>query len=45
MFFSDKFKLEIGYRTNPSINLLAGGHLFKYIRIIYSYNLAMNDSP
>jgi type IX secretion system PorP/SprF family membrane protein len=43
--FRNRFELGTGYRTNSSINLLAGVYLFKNIRAIYSYNVAMNDSP
>ena len=43
--FRNRFELGTGYRTNSSINLLAGVYLFKNIRAIYSYNLATNDSP
>ncbi|WP_405400772.1 PorP/SprF family type IX secretion system membrane protein [Maribacter sp. Asnod2-G09] len=43
--YRNRFELGTGYRTNSSINLLAGVYLFKNIRAIYSYNLAMKDSP
>jgi len=43
--FRNRFELGTGYRTNSSINLLAGVYLFKNIRAIYSYNVATNDSP
>jgi len=43
--YRNKFELGTGYRTNSSINLLAGVYLFKNIRAIYSYNVATNDSP
>ena len=43
--YRNRFELGTGYRTNSSINLLAGVYLFKNIRAIYSYNVAMNDSP
>lgn len=43
--FRNKFELGAGYRTNNSINLLAGIYLFDNARIIYNYNLATNDAP
>ncbi|WP_027065958.1 PorP/SprF family type IX secretion system membrane protein [Maribacter sp. Hel_I_7] len=43
--FRNRFELGTGYRTNSSINLLAGVYLFKNIRAVYSYNVATNDSP
>ena len=43
--FKNRFELGTGYRTNSSLNLLAGVYLFKNIRAIYSYNVAMNNSP
>jgi type IX secretion system PorP/SprF family membrane protein len=43
--FKNKFEIGTGYRTNSSINLLAGIYLFKNIRAIYNYNLTLNDSP
>ena len=43
--YRNRFELGTGYRTNSSINLLAGVYLFKNIRTIYSYNVALNDSP
>ncbi|WP_209402299.1 PorP/SprF family type IX secretion system membrane protein [Pseudozobellia sp. WGM2] len=39
------FELGTGYRTNSSINLLAGIYFLKNLRFIYNYNLATNDSP
>lgn len=43
--YKNRFELGTGYRTNSSINLLAGVYLFNNLRAIYNYNLAMNDSP
>ncbi|MDF4203694.1 PorP/SprF family type IX secretion system membrane protein [Maribacter sp. SA7] len=43
--FRNRFELGTGYRTNSSLNLLAGVYLFKNIRAIYSYNVATNNSP
>ncbi|SDT45479.1 type IX secretion system membrane protein, PorP/SprF family [Maribacter dokdonensis] len=42
--FKNRFELGTGYRSNSSINLLAGVYLFKNIRAIYSYNVATNNS-
>lgn len=46
-FVNYKSKLEagIGYRTGSLINLLAGFYLFDNVRVNYTYNLALNDSP
>lgn len=43
--FKNRFEIGTGYRTNSSLNLLAGIYLFQNIRAVYSYNVAMNDSP
>ncbi|WP_281541388.1 PorP/SprF family type IX secretion system membrane protein [Maribacter aestuarii] len=43
--YKNKFEVGTGYRTNSSINLLAGIYLFDHVRAIYNYNLAFNDSP
>ncbi|WP_298487376.1 PorP/SprF family type IX secretion system membrane protein [uncultured Maribacter sp.] len=43
--FRNKFEIGTGYRTNNSINILAGIYLFDNVRAIYNYNLATNDSP
>lgn len=43
--YKNRFELGTGYRTNSSINLLAGVYLLKNIRAIYNYNLAFNDNP
>lgn len=47
MFVNYKSKLEagIGYRTSSLINMLVGFYLFDNIRLNYTYNLALNDSP
>ncbi|WP_340156261.1 PorP/SprF family type IX secretion system membrane protein [uncultured Winogradskyella sp.] len=41
----NKFELGGGYRTNNSLNLLAGVYLFNNFRLIYNYNLTTNNSP
>lgn len=43
--FRNKFEIGTGYRTNNSINFLAGIYLFDNVRAIYNYNLTTNDSP
>ncbi len=43
--YKNKFELGSGYRSNSSINLLAGVYLLKNIRAVYNYNMAFNDSP
>lgn len=39
--------LEVGagYRTNSSVNILAGTYLFESLRLMYSYNVASQDLP
>jgi len=32
-----------GYRTNSSVNILAGTYLFESLRLIYSYNIARQE--
>jgi len=43
--FKNKFEIGAGYRTSSSINILAGLYLIKNLRLIYQYNMAVNDSP
>ena len=43
--YKNKFEIGTGYRTNSSLNLLAGVYLFDNLRAIYNYNLTFNDSP
>lgn len=47
MFVNYKSKLEagIGYRTGSLVNMLVGFYVFSNMRLNYSYNLALNDSP
>ncbi len=47
LFLNYKSKLEagIGYRTNSLVNMLVGFYLFNNIRINYTYNVALNNSP
>lgn len=37
------FEVGLGYRTNSSINVLAGFYLFDSVRFIYTYNIASKD--
>ena len=43
--FRNKFEVGTGYRTNKSINILAGVYLWDNVRAIFNYNLATNNSP
>jgi len=43
--FKNRFEVGAGYRTSSSVNLLAGIYLIKNFRLIYHYNMAVNDSP
>lgn len=43
--FKNRFEIGAGYRTSSSVNLLAGVYLIKNFRLIYHYNMAVNDSP
>ncbi len=38
--YRNQFEIGIGYRTNASVNLLAGVYLFESLRLIYHYNVA-----
>jgi type IX secretion system PorP/SprF family membrane protein len=38
-----KLEFGLGYRTNASLNILAGVYLFESLRIIYSYNVASEN--
>jgi type IX secretion system PorP/SprF family membrane protein len=41
--YNSVFELGAGYRTNSSVNLLAGVYLFESLRLIYSYNVASKN--
>lgn len=47
VFLNYKSKLEagVGYRTGSLVNMLVGFYLFNNVRVNYTYNLALNDSP
>ncbi len=36
--YKNKFEVGVGYRTNSSMNFLAGFHISNYIKILYNYN-------
>ena len=43
--YRNKFEIGTGYRTNNSFNFLIGFYMFKNLRAIYNYNLAIKGSP
>lgn len=47
IFVNYKSKLEagIGYRTGSLVNMLVGFYILNNVRVNYTYNLALNDSP
>jgi type IX secretion system PorP/SprF family membrane protein len=47
LFLNYKSKLEagIGYRTNSLVNMLVGCYIFNNVRLNYTYNIALNNSP
>ncbi|XLS28893.1 PorP/SprF family type IX secretion system membrane protein [Flavobacteriaceae bacterium M23B6Z8] len=45
MNFKKRFEVGAGYRTNSSINLLAGIYVLENLRAIYQYNIASADTP
>lgn len=42
--YRNRFELGAGYRSNSSVNLLAGIYLIKNFRLIYHYNMALKNS-
>ena len=40
-----KFELGAGYRSNSSVNLLAGAYLFENFRLMYFYNHSFGTNP
>jgi type IX secretion system PorP/SprF family membrane protein len=38
--FRNQFEIGAGYRTNSSLNFLAGIYLFESVRLVYNYNAA-----
>ena len=43
--YKNKIEVGAGYRTNSSINLLAGLYLSDHLRLIYNYNQMLRDAP
>ncbi|RZS93072.1 PorP/SprF family type IX secretion system membrane protein [Aquimarina brevivitae] len=43
--YKNKFEVGGGYRTDTSINLLAGFYMFDSWRIVYSYNQTTRNTP
>ncbi|WP_430907462.1 PorP/SprF family type IX secretion system membrane protein [Maribacter sp. 2-571] len=43
--YKNRFELGAGYRSNTSINLLAGVYLIKNFRLLYYANIAAKASP
>ncbi len=44
MNYKNKYEFGVGYRTNSSINILAGFHISKRLRILYNYNKSINNT-
>lgn len=42
--YRNRFELGAGYRSNSSVNFLAGIYLIKNFRLIYHYNIALKNS-
>ncbi|MCK8523863.1 PorP/SprF family type IX secretion system membrane protein [Aquimarina sp. D1M17] len=43
--YKNKIEVGAGYRTNSSINLLAGVYLSDHLRVIYNYNQTVRNAP
>lgn len=43
--YKNKFEVGAGYRTNSSMNFLAGFHISNHIRVLYNYNKALKNTP
>ncbi|WP_109299927.1 PorP/SprF family type IX secretion system membrane protein [Aquimarina sp. AU474] len=43
--YKNKIEVGAGYRTNSSVNLLAGLYLSNHLRLIYNYNQMLRDGP
>ncbi len=43
--YRNRFELGAGYRSNASINVLAGIYLIKNFRLIYHFNFSVKDNP
>lgn len=42
--YKNKYEFGVGYRTNSSVNILAGFHISKRFRILYNYNKSIDNS-
>lgn len=42
--YKNKFEIGAGYRTNSSLNLLAGFYLSNHLRVLYSYNKTLKNT-
>ncbi|WP_435263268.1 PorP/SprF family type IX secretion system membrane protein [Tenacibaculum sp. nBUS_03] len=43
--FKNKFEVGVGYRTNTSVNFLAGFRISNNCRVTYNYNQALKNNP
>lgn len=43
--YENKFEIGAGYRTNDSVNILAGFYMLNHFRIVYNYNKALKGTP
>ncbi len=43
--YKNKIEFGLGYRTDNSVNILAGLYAFDNLRVIYNYNIPTNNSP
>lgn len=43
--YKNKIEVGAGYRTNSSLNFLAGFHISNHIRVLYTYNHALRNTP
>ncbi|GGX09884.1 PorP/SprF family type IX secretion system membrane protein [Aquimarina muelleri] len=43
--YRNKIEIGGGYRTNSSLNFLAGFHISNHFRVLYNYNHALRNTP
>lgn len=43
--YKNKIEVGAGYRTNSSLNFLAGFHISNHLRVLYNYNHALRNTP
>lgn len=43
--YKNKIEIGAGYRTNSSLNFLAGFHISNHFRVLYNYNHALRNTP